>query len=99
MHRREKGFKEVMEIKLLIYGNHGKLDGCCDGKKLGLKGERRGEDKGIEGVKKRKRKRETVGEKCGSDELLLRRGDASLDFENASACYVVGNFVDLVMLH
>lgn len=33
-----------------------------DGKKLGLKGERRGEDKGIEGVKKRRRKRETDGE-------------------------------------
>jgi len=43
--------------------------------KLGReKEERRREDrdKGIEGVKKREEKEGTDGEKCGSDELLLR---------------------------
>jgi len=66
-----------MEIKLLICGNYRNLEECCDGKKLGLKGEsergeRRGEDKGIEGVKKRRRKDGNRWRKCGSDELLLR---------------------------
>lgn len=28
-----------MEIKLVICGKYRKLDECCDGKKLGLKGE------------------------------------------------------------